>query len=187
MTALDDPAAERCLSRRSVLGRGAAGLGLALTGSLNGLFGTSASAAAPGVAGYGPLISDPKGLLALPEGFSYTIVAQSGVTRLESGEPTPGDPDGTAAFVRRGGNGSVLINNHEISGSDANPVPRVPGFTYDPAMGGGTTTIEVDKDGSRVREYVSLAGTLNNCAGGKTPWETWLTCEESETAPTAPV
>ena len=82
--------------------------------------------------------------------------------------------------MRRGGNGSVLINNHEISGSDANPVPRVPGFTYDPAQGGGTTTIEVDKDGNRVREYVSLAGTLNNCAGGKTPWETWLTCEETE-------
>jgi secreted PhoX family phosphatase len=107
-------------------------------------------------------------------------VAQAGVTKLESGEPTPGDPDGTAAFVRRGGNGSVLVDNHEISGSDANPVPRVPGFTYDPAVGGGTTNIEVDKGGNRVREYVSLAGMLNNCAGGKTPWETWLTCEEAE-------
>jgi secreted PhoX family phosphatase len=181
MTATHDTAADSGLSRRSVLGRGAAGLGIALTGSLNGLFGTSASAhGAARAAGYGPLIADPKGLLALPEGFSYTIVAQSGVTRLESGEPTPGDPDGTAAFVRHGGNGSVLVNNHEISGSDANPVPRVPGFTYDPAVGGGTTNIEVDKHGNRVREYVSLAGTLNNCAGGKTPWETWLTCEEAE-------
>ena len=35
-------------------------------------------------------------------------------------------------------------------------------------------------DGTRVREYVSLAGTLNNCAGGRSPWSTWLTCEESE-------
>ena len=181
MTAPTDIAAEGGISRRSVLSRGAAGLGIALTGSLNGLFGTTASAhGAARAAGYGPLIADPKGLLALPEGFSYTVVAQSGVTFLQSGEPTPSDPDGTAAFVRQGGNGSVLINNHEISGNEAHPVPRIPGFTYDPAVGGGTTTIEVDKDGNRVREYVSLAGTLNNCAGGKTPWETWLTCEESE-------
>jgi uncharacterized protein len=180
MTATPDIAADGGLSRRSVLSRGAAGLGIALTGSLNGLFGTTASAAGSRSAGYGPLIADPNGLLALPEGFRYTVVAQSGVTELEGGGLTPGDPDGMAAFVRRGGNGSVLVCNHEISGNDRNPVPRVPGFTYDPAAGGGTTNIEVDKDGIRVREYVSLAGTLNNCAGGKTPWETWLTCEEAE-------
>src|SRR3712207_8799569 len=59
-------------------------------------------------------------------------------------------------------------------------VPPLPGFTFNPAAGGGTTTIEVDGDGRRVREYVSLAGTLNNCAGGKTPWDTWISCEESE-------
>jgi uncharacterized protein len=180
MTATHDTAAaEGGLSRRSVLSRGATGLGLALTGSLNGLFGTSASAHARS-AGYGPLIPDPRGLLALPEGFSYTVIAKSGETFLESDELTPDDPDGMAAFVRRGGNGSVLVCNHEIGGNEEHPVPRVPGFTYDPAVGGGTTTLEVDKDGNRVREYVSLAGTLNNCAGGRTPWETWLTCEEAE-------
>jgi uncharacterized protein len=180
MTASHDTAAESGLSRRTVLSRSAAGLGIALTGSLNGIFGTTASAAGRRATGYGPLIDDPAGLLALPEGFTYTIVAESGVTRLESGEPTPSDPDGTAAFVRRGGNGSVLICNHEVSGDEDHPVPAAPGFVYDPACGGGTTTIEVDKDGNRVRQYVSLAGTLNNCAGGRTPWETWLSCEESE-------
>src|SRR5919201_609031 len=77
-------------------------------------------------------------------GIAYTIVAQSGATRLESGELTPDDPDGMACFIRHGGNGSVLVNNHEISGSEPNSVPAIPGFVYDPKARGGTTTIEVD-------------------------------------------
>jgi secreted PhoX family phosphatase len=176
------------ISRRVALRRSAAGVGIALTGSYSGLFGAGGadahakgeSAAAAGEAGYGPLVDDPAGLLSLPEGFSYKIVAESGVTRLEGGEPTPSDPDGTASFVRRGGNGSVLVNNHEVNGSEPYKVPAVPGFVYDPAAGGGTTNIEVDDEGNRIREYVSLAGTHNNCAGGKSPWNTWLTCEEAE-------
>jgi len=181
----DRPAsdADDGLSRRSLLGRSATGLGIVLAGNVSGLFGADAMAKGGrghrGV-GYGPLVDDPARVLSLPEGFSYTIVAQSGVTKLESGEPTPSDPDGTASFVRRGGNGSVLVNNHEVSGKEPYPVPRTPGFVYDEKAGGGTTTIEVDRRGNRVREYVSLAGTQNNCAGGRTPWETWLTCEESE-------
>ena len=55
-----------------------------------------------------------------------------------------------------------------------------PEFTYDPAAMGGTTTTELDADGNVVAEYVSLAGTSTNCAGGVTPWGTWLTCEETE-------
>ena len=77
------------LSRRGLLTRSAAGLGIALTGSVSGLFGTAAS---PAVAhhrrrkiGYGALVNDPDGMLSLPAGFAYTIVAQSGVTTLESG------------------------------------------------------------------------------------------------------
>jgi secreted PhoX family phosphatase len=169
------------LSRRTMLTRSATGLGIALTGSLNGLFGTASAAHGPrSAAGYGPLVDDPAGLLSLPEGFSYKIVAQSGVTRLESGHPTPSDPDGTAAFVRRGSRGSVLVNNHEVSGTEPFPVPAIEGFVYDPTASGGTTTIEVDAQGNRIREYVSLAGTHTNCAGGRSPWGTWLTCEETE-------
>jgi uncharacterized protein len=187
---MPDPTSDSLVSRRSLLSRSAAsGLSIALIGSVDGLFGTSASAAPgngrgkPGPAGYGPLVPDPAGILSLPAGFTYTIVAKSGATKLESGHVTPDDPDGTAAFVRHGGNGSVLVNNHEIGGSEPNGVPTIPGFVYDPRARGGTTTIEVDKDGNRVREYVSLAGTHNNCAGGATPWSTWLTCEETESAP----
>jgi secreted PhoX family phosphatase len=50
----------------------------------------------------------------------------------------------------------------------------------DPAAKGGTTNIEVDKQGDRIGQYVSLAGTHNNCAGGASPWSTWLSCEEAE-------
>ncbi|MGK5741823.1 alkaline phosphatase PhoX [Micromonospora sp. URMC 103] len=168
------------ISRRNVLRTGVAGgLGIAVAGSLEAIAGPAAAqASARPAVGYGELVPDPAGLLALPPGFSYTIVAQAGATTLESGQPTPSDADGTGCFLGR--NGSVLVNNHEIDGSEPFRVPALPGLTYDPGAGGGTTTIEVDAQGKRLREYVSVAGTHNNCAGGVTPWGTWLTCEETE-------
>ncbi|MEV6150042.1 alkaline phosphatase PhoX [Nonomuraea sp. NPDC052129] len=190
------------VSRRSFLGRSAAGgLGIVFAGSIEAIAGPAAFAATRPPLGYGPLVADPAGVLALPAGFSYRIVAEAGVTLLESGEPTPSDADGTASFTRgkgaglesdgadsegadaelgRGKGGATLVNNHEIGGSEPYRVPALPGLTYDPGAGGGTTNIDVDAHGVRIREYVSLAGTHNNCAGGKTPWNTWLTCEETE-------
>ncbi|MEV4116610.1 alkaline phosphatase PhoX [Nonomuraea sp. NPDC049695] len=167
------------VSRRSFLGHATAGsLGIAFAGSIEAISGPAAFAASKPPAGYGPLVADPKGVLALPKGFSYKIVAQAGVTLLESGEPTPSDADGTASFPH--GRGATLVNNHEVGGGEPYRVPTLPGLTYDPGAGGGTTNIDVDARGERIREYVSLAGTHNNCAGGKTPWSTWLTCEETE-------
>ena len=181
------------LSRRAFLAGGAStGLGIALSGSVVSVFGASPARGAVPRAnadtepGYGPLVPDPGGLLALPAGFSYKLVARTGRTTLESGEVTPDRTDGTACFVQHGGNGSVLVVNHE-NAAQANPiiVPHLAGLTYDSGRAfGGTTNLEVDKDGNRVREFVSLAGTYVNCAGGKTPWHTWLSCEETEAIPT---
>jgi len=167
-------------SRRSFLGRGAAaGLGIAFAGSIDAIAGTAAHAATRSATGYGPLVPDPAGILALPEGFSYRIVAEAGTTVMEDGAPTPTDQDGMGLFATAFG--STLVNNHEISGNEQPPVPVVPGLVYDPKSKGGTTNIDVDASGRRLREYVSVTGTENNCAGGVTPWGTWLTCEETET------
>ncbi|WP_425424795.1 alkaline phosphatase PhoX, partial [Streptomyces aurantiacus] len=78
-----------------------------------------------GAVGYGPLLPDPKGILALPAGFSYRVITHSGKTKLESGEFTPSNHDGTATFDGPRGT-TLLVNNHELKGPRAGwkyPVP----------------------------------------------------------------
>ncbi|MDO0911259.1 DUF839 domain-containing protein [Streptomyces sp. DT2A-34] len=179
------------LNRRELLGRSAlAGAGVMLIGSVEALLtapgAVADTAATGGAVGYGPLVPDPKGILALPEGFSYRILTRTGVTTLESGQTTPSNHDGTGAFALGGDDDddddvTLLVNNHEIDDplSEADdPVPHLDGLVYDPAAAGGCTVVEVSDDS--VREWVGIAGTSTNCAGGVTPWGTWLTCEETE-------
>ncbi|MDT0346148.1 alkaline phosphatase PhoX [Streptomyces litchfieldiae] len=172
------------LSRRSLLGRTAAGAGVALAGSVGVLAsapGALASEARRPAHGYGPLVPDPEGVLSLPEGFSYRVITRTGHTTLTTGESTPSRHDGTGTF--EGSRGAVLlVVNHELDGPRsgwANPVPLTDGLVYDPAAAGGCTVVEIVDGGDHVTQWVGLSGTSTNCAGGATPWGTWLTCEEN--------
>ncbi len=153
------------------------GVGITFAGSLSELF--TGSAAAHGRGGYGPLVPDPAGLLDLPKGFRYKVLSREGEP-LRSGEgQVPTNFDGMAAFAAKRG-GTHLVRNHENRHNGKIGVPVVEGLTYDPAAKGGCTNVTLDRRGNVVDERVGIAGTAVNCAGGPTPWGTWLTCEENE-------
>jgi secreted PhoX family phosphatase len=169
-------------SRRELLRSGLllAG-GAAIAGPLQALATRAASAAVVGP--YGPLQPTldrvtKLPLLKLPAGFQYVTMGWTG-DPMNDGRPTPGGHDGMACF--RGANGTLrLVRNHELVEFTGSRAPAA--ATYDPLAGGGTTTLEVDPlRGTLRRSFMSLSGTLMNCAGGPTPWRSWLTCEEFPT------
>lgn len=125
-------------------------------------------------------------LISLPPEFRYWVISMTGKP-MSDGTLVPGDHDGMAAF--RGPNGTtILVRNHELSNRETKfgnvrGVDLPDGYKFDSYANGGTTTLVLDDEGRLLRDYASLAGTNNNCAGGPTPWGSWLTCEESTSIP----
>ncbi len=126
-------------------------------------------------------------LVKLPKGFSYRSLSWTG-DAMSGNTPTPSRHDGMAAFAAPDG-GVTLLRNHEETILERFGDADVP--TYDdfvippseelpdgfPGFGGGVTGVFHAEGGAPVTRPL-LAGTATNCAGGPTPWGSWLTCEE---------
>jgi Bacterial protein of unknown function (DUF839) len=112
---------------------------------------------------YGPLQPPNAAGLMLPKGFTGRQIARGGRPVDGTTYPWHFAADGAATY-RTAGNGHVLVSNSETPS----------------AAGGGSSAIRFGPDGAVERAYRILGGTNLNCAGGPTPWGTWLSCEEHE-------
>ena len=132
-------------------------------------------------------------LLDLPEGFTAHAFSRTG-EQMDDGLWVPGGHDGMAAFPGPNGK-TILVRNHELVATAKTVGPfgwnnekieraAIDKF-YDagsdelPCLGGTTTLVYDTRTKTLEKHFLSLTGTIRNCAGGATPWNTWVTCEET--------
>ena len=145
------------------------------------------------------LIQDPNGIINLPAGFSYKIISKNN-DLMDDGLRVPDAADGMACFKGSGDN-VILIRNHELghvpiieNALSTNPsfgnnfssfIKKNKSKFYDThknkteCFGCTTSIVYNTKTGILEKQYLSLGGTLVNCSGGGTPWNTWVSCEET--------
>lgn len=135
---------------------------------------------------YGELLEDPNGLIDLPAGFSYEVISSLN-EKMTDGLTVPDSADGMGCFYLDEER-IVLVRNHELMPSEQVVKPankQMVDLAYDNTqhnthLPGGTSNIIYNHKKHKVeQQFMSLLGTIRNCSGGITPWNTWLTCEES--------